>query len=49
VWGERRKSDPVLRAVINVLCERGLIQDLDDICGSHYGHGPARLREVRSS
>jgi len=63
VWGERRKTDPVLRAVINVLCEhtevsyytvdwrpflfgascpaeqkglaRGLIQDPDDICGSH--------------
>jgi hypothetical protein len=63
VWGERRKTDPVLRAVINVLCEhtevsyytvdwrpflfgatcpaeekglaRGLVQDPDDICGSH--------------
>lgn len=63
VWGARRTSDPVLRAVINVLCEhtdvsyytvdwrpflfgatckneqdglaRGLIQDPDDICGSH--------------
>jgi hypothetical protein len=63
VWGERRKRDPVLRAVINVLCAhtdvsyyvvdwrpflfgatckteqdglaRGLIQDPDDICGSH--------------
>jgi hypothetical protein len=63
VWAERRKTDPVLRAVINVLREhtqvsyytvdwrpflfgatcpaeqdglaRGLIQDPDDICGSH--------------
>jgi hypothetical protein len=63
VWGERRTTDPVLRAVINVLCAhtqvsyytvdwrpflfgdtcpaeedglaRGLIQDPDDICGSH--------------
>src|ERR1044072_1231388 len=63
VWGERRRTDPVLRAVINVLCQhtevsyytvdwrpflfgatcpaeeqglaRGLVQDPDDICGSH--------------
>ena len=63
VWRDRRKTDPVLRAVINVLCQhtevsyytvdwrpflfgatcpaeekglaRGLVQDPDDICGSH--------------
>jgi len=62
-WGERRETDPFLRAVINVLCEhtevsyytvdwrpflfgatcpaeedglaRGLVQDPDDIRGSH--------------
>ncbi len=62
-WTVRRKTDPVLRAVISVLCEhtevsyytvdwrpflfgatcpaeedglkRGLVQDPDDICGSH--------------